>query len=57
MGVFRMFELEKAVANARAFRTLLEDLHRRDLSSVREPHIFAIHMLRAAILRSAMQPL
>jgi AbiU2 len=50
----RVFALDDAIANARAFRTLLEDLHARDLSIVEEPHVTAIAMVRAAILRAAI---
>jgi hypothetical protein len=50
----RLFALDEAVANAGAFRTILEELHRRDLGAVREPHISAIGMVRAAILRAAI---
>jgi hypothetical protein len=50
----RLFTLDEAIANARAFRALLEDLHARDLSIVNEPHVTAITMVRAAILRSAI---
>jgi hypothetical protein len=39
---------------ARAFRALLEDLNARDLSVVRGPHVAAITMVRAGILRSAI---
>ena len=48
----RVFVLDNAVANARAFRALLENLHSRDLSVVQEPHVTAIIMVRAGILRS-----
>jgi AbiU2 len=50
----RLFALDDAVANARAFRALLENLHARDLSGVKEPHVTAITMVRAGILRSAI---
>jgi hypothetical protein len=50
----RLFALDEAIANARAFRAFLEDLHARDLSVVREPHIAAISMARAGFLRSAI---
>ncbi len=50
----RLFALDDAIANVRAFRALLEDLHGRDLSVVKEPHISAITMVRAGILRSAI---
>lgn len=35
----RLFALDEEVANGRAFRALLEDLHARDLSVVKEPSI------------------
>jgi hypothetical protein len=38
----RLFALDDAVANARAFRATLEELHRRDLTVVQEPHISSI---------------
>jgi hypothetical protein len=50
----RLFALDDAITNVRAFRALLEDLHGRDLSVVKEPHISAITMVRAGILRSAI---
>jgi hypothetical protein len=50
----RLFALDEAVANARAFCTLVENLHARDLSVVTEPHITAIVMVRAGILRAAI---
>jgi hypothetical protein len=50
----RLFALDEAVSNARAFVALLEDLRGRDLSRVREPHIAAIHVTRAGILRGAI---
>jgi hypothetical protein len=50
----RLFALDDAITNARAFRALLEDLHGRDLSAVKEPHVTAITMVRAGILRSAI---
>ena len=53
-GIERLFALDDAIANVRAFRALLEDLHARDLSVVKEPHISAITMVRAGILRSAI---
>jgi hypothetical protein len=49
----RLFALDDAVSNAGAFRALLEDLDARDLQAVKEPHITAITMVRAGILRSA----
>jgi AbiU2 len=48
----RLFAVDEEVANGRAFRALLEDLHTRDLSVVKEPHIAAIEVVRAAILRA-----
>lgn len=50
----RLEALNTTVANACAFRALLEDLHKpeRDLSLVKEPHIQAIKMVRAGILRA-----
>jgi HEPN superfamily AbiU2-like protein len=48
----RLFALDEEVANGRAFRALLEDLHARDLSIVKEPHIAAITVVRAGILRA-----
>src|ERR1700722_1087593 len=50
----RLFALDEAIANTRAFRALLEDLHARDLSVVKQPHGTAITMVRAGILRSAI---
>src|SRR5882672_3525661 len=50
----RLFLLDEAVANARVFRAYLEELHRRDLPSVKEPHVSAIAMARAGVLRSAI---
>jgi hypothetical protein len=47
----RLFALDDAVANAAAFRAYLEELHGRDLSVAREPHVAAIHIARAGILR------
>jgi len=48
----RLFALDEEVANGRAFRDLLENLHARDLSAVKEPHITAITVVRAGILRA-----
>jgi hypothetical protein len=48
----RLFALDEEVANGRAFRALLEDLRARDLSVVKEPHIAAIAVVRAGILRA-----
>jgi len=50
----RLFALDETVANARAFCALLQDLHSRDLSVVHEPHITAVTMVRAGILRAAI---
>jgi hypothetical protein len=50
----RLFTLDEAVANGRAFRALLEDLHARNLTVVEEPHVTAISMVRAEILRAAI---
>jgi hypothetical protein len=50
----RLFALDDAIANVCAFRVLLEDLHGRDLSVVKEPHVSARTMVRAGILRSAI---
>ncbi len=50
----RVFALDEAIANARAFRALLEDLHSRDLTVIMEPHVTSIGIVRAAILRSAI---
>jgi hypothetical protein len=50
----RLFALDEAVSNARAFRALSEDLHARDIAIVKEPHVTAITMVRAGILRSAI---
>jgi hypothetical protein len=48
----RLFALDDAVANARAFRAVLEDLHGRDLTVVKGPHVAAIAMVRAGVLRA-----
>ena len=50
----RLFALDEAVANAGAFRATLENLHQRDLGVLEEPHISAIGMIRAGILRAAI---
>ncbi len=50
----RLFALDQVIANARAFRALLEDLHARDLSVVSGPHVTAISIVRAGILRAAI---
>lgn len=48
----RLFALDEAVGNARAFRAILEDLHGRDLTLVTGSHVAAIAMVRAGILRA-----
>jgi hypothetical protein len=48
----RLFALDVEIVNGRAFRALLEDLHARDLSVVKEPHVTAIAIGRAGILRA-----
>jgi hypothetical protein len=50
----RLFALDDAIVNARAFRALLENLHARDLSVVTGQHVAAISMVRAGILRAAI---
>lgn len=50
----RLDPLDLTIANARGFRALLEDLHGRDLSAVQEPHISAIQLVRAGLLRAAI---
>jgi hypothetical protein len=50
----RLGSLDMTIANARGFRALLEDLHARDIASVQEPHVSAIHMVRAGVLRAAI---
>ena len=50
----RLGPLDETIENARGFRALLEDLHGRELSTVNEPHVSAIIMVRAAILRAAI---
>jgi len=42
------------MANVDAFCALLKDLNARNFSIVKEPHVSAIAMVRAAILRSAI---
>ena len=37
----RLKPLDETIANARGFRALLEDLHGRELSAVKEPHVRA----------------
>ena len=52
--MYRLGLLDDTIKNARSsFRGLLEDLHGRELSTVKEPHVSAIRMVRAAILRGA----
>ncbi len=46
--------LDPAMANACAFRALLEELHARDVSSVTGAHVTAVAMVRAGILRAAI---
>jgi AbiU2 len=46
--------LDVEVANGRVLRALLQDLHARDLSVVKEPHITAIKMVRAGLLRATI---
>jgi hypothetical protein len=48
----RAFALDQEIANARALRALLEDLHARDLPIVKEPHVAAITMVQGGILRA-----
>src|SRR5438046_2944131 len=50
----RLHPLADTITNARGFRALLEDLHDRNLSGVQEPHVSAIRLMRAAVLRSAI---
>jgi hypothetical protein len=50
----RLFALDEEVANGRALRALLQDLSARDLSVVREPHIIAISIVRAGLLRATI---
>jgi hypothetical protein len=50
----RLFKLDEVVTNTREFRAMLEDLHRRDLTTIGEPHVSAIHVARAGILRAAI---
>lgn len=52
--MYRLGLLDDTIKNARGFRGLLEDLHGRELSTVKEPHVSAIRMVRAAILRAAI---
>ena len=54
----RLFALDEEIANGRAFRDLLENLHARDRRSVvKEPHITAIRVVRAGILRAFISSL
>lgn len=48
----RLFKLGDGVANAFAFRALLERLHAKDLASVPEAQVRPIVMVRAGILRA-----
>jgi hypothetical protein len=48
----RLRVLDVEIANARSLRVLLEDLHKRNLPGVEEPHVTAIRMVRAGILRA-----
>jgi hypothetical protein len=50
----RLEPLAMTLTNARAFRVLLEDLHARKLLEVEPPHVDAVHMVRAGILRAAI---
>lgn len=50
----RVVKLSDGVEQSYAFRALLENLHSRDLSNVKEPHVSAMTMVRAGILRSAI---
>lgn len=52
--ITRLFALDEAIDNTRAFRALLEDLQRRNPLDVREPHVLAVAMVRAGILRAAI---
>src|SRR6266568_8437132 len=45
----RLFALDEEIANGRALRALLEDLHARDLSVVAGPHVETITIVRAGI--------
>jgi hypothetical protein len=50
----RLDPIDMTIANAIGFRALLENLHGRNLSGVTEPHVRAIHMVRAGVLRAAI---
>jgi hypothetical protein len=50
----RLFALDEAISNGRAFCFQLQNLHRQDLAAVKEPHVTAIVMVRAGILRAAI---
>jgi hypothetical protein len=56
--ITRLFALARhpkgVMANVDAFCAILKDLHARDLAAVREPHAYAICMVRAGILRGAI---
>jgi hypothetical protein len=47
-------DLDGAMTNVEAFWALLKDLRGRDLSLVKAPHVLAIAMVRAGILRAAV---
>jgi hypothetical protein len=54
-----MFKHGAMIARAKGcavinYAILLEDLHGRDLTTVKEPRVSAIHMARAGILRGAI---
>ena len=50
----RLRPLAVTLANGRCFRALLENLRDRDRSTVAEPYVSAIYMVRAGILRAAI---
>ena len=50
----RLDALALTLTNARGFRVWIEELHSRDLSVVKPPHVDAIHMTRAGMLRAAI---
>jgi hypothetical protein len=50
----RLFALDEAVSNGHAFCALLQNLHAQNLAGVNEPHIVAITMVRAGILRATI---
>jgi AbiU2 len=47
-------DLDGAMTNVEAFWALLKDLRARDLSVVKAPHVLAITMVRAGILRAVV---